>query len=80
VTPESTARLIVVRADSDHWVFPADEVDQVYRFSQARLTEAPATLARAKSRLAQGVFVFRDRPIGYLDDARLFQVLRARIR
>jgi chemotaxis-related protein WspD len=79
-TSENGARLIVVRGDSDRWVFPVDEVDQVYRFSQGELTEAPATLARSNSRLTQGVFAWRERPIGYLDDARLFQVLRARIR
>jgi len=79
-TSANGSRLIVVRSDSDRWVFPVDEVDQVYRFSQGELTEAPATLARANSRQTQGVFVWRERPIGYLDDARLFQVLRARIR
>jgi chemotaxis-related protein WspD len=80
VTSEHGLRLIVVRGDGDCWVFPVDEVDQVYRFSKGELTEAPATLARSNSRLTQGVFVWRERPIGYLDDARLFQVLRARIR
>jgi chemotaxis-related protein WspD len=79
-TSENGSRLMVVRGDSDRWVFPVDEVDQVYRFSQGELTDAPATLARSNSRLTQGVFVWRERPIGYLDDARLFQVLRARIR
>jgi chemotaxis-related protein WspD len=73
-------RLLVARGEGDCWVFPVDEVDQVYRFSKAELTEAPATLARSKSRLTQGVFVWRERPTGFLDDARLFQVLRTRIR
>jgi chemotaxis-related protein WspD len=77
---DNASRLLVACGDSDRWVFPVDEVDQVYRFSQGELTEAPATLARSNSRLTQGVFVWRARPIGYLDDARLFQVLRARIR
>jgi chemotaxis-related protein WspD len=73
-------RLIVVQRDSDRWVFPVDEVDQVYRFSGAQLRGAPATLARAAGKLTQGIFVWRERSIGYLDDARLFQVLRANIR
>jgi chemotaxis-related protein WspD len=77
---DNASRLLVACGDSDRWVFPVDEVDQVYRFSQSELTEAPATLARSNSRLTQGVFVWRERPIGYLDDARLFQVLRARLR
>ncbi len=77
---DNTARLLVACGDSDRWVFPVDEVDQVYRFAQGELTEAPATLARSNSRLTRGVFVWRERPVGYLDDERLFQVLRARIR
>ena len=76
----SGGRLIVVERDGDRWVFPVEEVDQVYRFSTAELTGAPATLARAAARLTQGVFVWRERSIGYLDAARLFQALRARIR
>lgn len=80
--PESAnaSRWLVACGDGDRWVFPVDEVDQVYRVSRGELTEAPATLTRAKNRLTQGVFVWRERPIGFLDDAGLFQVLRARIR
>jgi chemotaxis-related protein WspD len=73
-------RLVVVEHEGDRWVFPADEVDQVYRFSAAELSGAPATLARAAGRLTQGVFVWQERSIGYLDDGRLFRVLRTRIR
>ena len=83
--PESQAgngrsRLIVAQHDGERWVFPADEIDQVYRFSAGELTGAPATLARSAGRLTRSVFVLRGRSVGYLDDARLFQVLRARIR
>jgi chemotaxis-related protein WspD len=80
MTSENRSRLVVVQRDSDRWVFPVDEVDQVDRFSKGELNETPATLARSNSRLTLGVFVWQARPIGYLDDARLFQVLRARIR
>jgi chemotaxis-related protein WspD len=74
------ARLVVARREGDVWVFPVDEVDQVYRFPAAELAGAPATLARAAGRLTRGVFVWRERSVGYLDDAQLFGVLRARIR
>jgi chemotaxis-related protein WspD len=72
--------LIVVERDSNRWVFPVDEVDQVYRFSTSELSATPATLARATGRLTKGVFAWRERSVGYLDDARLFQVLRTQIR
>jgi chemotaxis-related protein WspD len=73
-------RLIVARRDGDVWVFPVDEVDQVYRFSAGEVTRAPATLARAAARLTEAVFVWRGHAVGCLDDARLFQVLRGRAR
>jgi chemotaxis-related protein WspD len=76
----SSARLVVVRREADRWAFPVDEVDQVYRFSTSTLAGTPATLARAASRLTQGVFVWRERSVGYLDDARIFEMLRTRIR
>lgn len=78
--PSAGARLMVVRGEGDPWVFPVDEVAQVYRFSAATLTDAPATLSRSAGRLTLGVFGWRDRSIGYLDDAKLFQTLKARIR
>jgi chemotaxis-related protein WspD len=76
----SGARLVVAQGDGDRWVFPVDEVDQVYRFSAGEVTGAPPTLARAAGRLTQGVFTWRQRPVGFLDDAHLFRALRARVR
>jgi chemotaxis-related protein WspD len=74
------ARLIVVLSEGNRWVFPVDEVDQVYRFPAAELTTAPATLARSSGRLTRGVFTWHEHSVGYLDDTRLFQLLRTRIR
>jgi chemotaxis-related protein WspD len=73
-------RMLVVRRDSDSWVFPVDEVDQVQRFPARELKPAPATLARALAKLSRGVFFWGERAIGYLDDATLFQTVRARVR
>jgi chemotaxis-related protein WspD len=72
-------RMLVVEGEGSRWVFPVDEVDQVYRFSPEELTGAPATLARSAARLTRAVLTWRERSIGYLDEERLFRVLRARI-
>jgi chemotaxis-related protein WspD len=74
------ARLLVVRRQGEAWVLPVDEVDQVHRFSTRDLGNVPATLARAATRLTRGLVTWQGRSIGYLDDARLFQTLRTRIR
>ena len=75
-----TPRLIVVRRETDRWVFLADDVDQVHRVSEADITKAPPTLARAAARLTGGVFTKNGRAVGLLDDERLFQTLRERVR
>jgi chemotaxis-related protein WspD len=73
-------RLIAIRRDSDGWVFPADEVDQVRRVPAADLTPTPPTLSRSSSRLTRGVFNSNGRAIGLLDEDRLFTIVRERVR
>ncbi|MBY0589125.1 chemotaxis protein CheW [bacterium] len=74
------ARLLVLQSEGDRWVFPVDEVDEVFRFPKSELGTAPATLARSSGRHTQGVFYSRKRSIGFLDDQRLFQTLRGKVR
>ncbi len=71
-------RLLVVQRDGERWVFPVDEVDQVQRFSVGELTAPPATVSRALARLTSGLFHWRQRAIGLIDDARLFHALRGK--
>jgi chemotaxis-related protein WspD len=73
-------RLIVIKRDSEGWAFEADEVDQVHRLSSSNLTAAAPTLSRAMAKLTRGVFQIEDRPVGLLDETRLFHSLRERIR
>ena len=73
-------RLIAIRRDAEGWVFPADEVDQVHRVPASELAPIPPTLARSSSRLTRGVFNRDGRAIGLLDEDRLFQTLRERVR
>jgi chemotaxis-related protein WspD len=73
-------RLLVVRRDAEAWVFPVDEVDRVHRLPAEQLTAVPPTLARSAARFARGVFRCGGRAVGYLDEARLFEALRARLR
>jgi chemotaxis-related protein WspD len=81
--PHSVGRLprfLVVKRDGEAWVFPVDEVDQVHRFPAAKAARVPATVSRSLNRLTRGVFASEGRSVGCLDDARLFQVLRTKIR
>lgn len=76
----SGGRFVVVRQGSEGWVFPVDEVDQVRRFPLNELRPTPATVSRALGRLTRGVFAWEDRRIGLIDESRLFDSVRARIR
>ena len=85
ITPSAEAakansRLIVIRRDLDGWVFPADEVDQVHRIPEQDLVPAPPTISRAAARVTRGVFKLDTRAVGLLDEDRLFQNLRERVR
>ncbi len=73
-------RLIVIRRQNERWVFTADEVDRVQRFSAHDLAAPPATVARALQRLTLGVLVCQERRIGLLDEGRLFETLRTKLR
>ena len=76
----SIPRLLVIRRDTEEWVFPVDEVDRVRRFPTKNLDRAPATLERAAAKLTRGVFATPGRSIGYLNDEILFQSLRTKLR
>ena len=73
-------RLLVVRKDGDRWVFPVDEIDQVHRIPAASVGRPPATVGRAAGTLSLGVFDQSGRTVGLLDEARVFEALRAKIR
>jgi chemotaxis-related protein WspD len=84
VSPSAAApdrlRMVVIRRDSEVWVFAADEVDQVYHVPAKALTPTPPTLSRAATRVTRGVFTSDGRAVGLLDDARLFQAIREQVR
>jgi len=73
-------RMLVVRREAERWVLPVDEVDQVHRFGAGELTRTPATVGRALARLTRGLYHWRGRSIGLIDDERLFATLRGKMR
>lgn len=70
------ARLIVLMQAGETWVFLADEVLEVRRFSKHEARTVPSTLSNSAFSFSQSVFVEESRTIGYLDEARLFEALR----
>ena len=52
----------------------------VVRVPRSAVVRPPATVARAVAHLSRGVFPWEGHLVGLLDDARLFEALRARLR
>ncbi len=77
---KAVPRLLVAGRGEETWVFRVEEVDRVQRLVMADLKPVPPTLSRAASRFTRGVFNNRDRVVGYLDDERLFNVLRTSVK
>lgn len=78
--PAATNRLLVIRRDTERWVLPVDAVEKVVRVPRGEIGPPPATVGRSLSHLSRGVFHRDARPIGLLDDDRLFEALRAKLR
>jgi chemotaxis-related protein WspD len=74
------ARLLLIRREADRWVLPVDAVDRVRRVPMQEIERPPATVTRALGHLVRGVFHRDDRAVGLLDEARLFELLRSKLR
>lgn len=72
---DRTARLAVMLREGDRFVFGADEIAGIHRFDDAEVGPVPATLAHAQAPYTRGIFTWRDRPVGLLDDQLLFYTL-----
>ena len=75
-----SSRILVARREADRWAFPVDAVEQVCRVPRAEIGLPPTTVGRAISHLSRGVFAWNGGSVGLLDDVRLFEALRARLR
>jgi chemotaxis-related protein WspD len=71
--------LVVIAGDSDHWVVLVDELYGIQRFHLSAVRGAPVTVAKASPGLMKGVIDWRDKGVGYLDDALLFLALRKEV-
>ena len=68
-------RLLVTIWEGSRFVFPVDEIHGIHRFQASELREPPATVSRANPSYAQGIFFWRDKPVGLLEPDPLFSTL-----
>jgi chemotaxis-related protein WspD len=67
---------VVIRQGVQTWVFAAEEVGGVHRFSRASMSAVPSTLANPAYSFSQAVIPWEGRSVGLLDDARAFEALK----
>ncbi len=73
-TQSRTVRHMVVVQNGHRFVFPTDEIFGIHRII-GELQPTPSTVAQAASTYTRGVFSWRDRTVGCLDDQLLFHTL-----
>ncbi len=71
----SYARLLVANWDGTRVVFPVDEVYGTQRFNSRDLKPPPATVAKSNSTYTQGIFLWGEKTVGFLDADLLFSGL-----
>jgi chemotaxis-related protein WspD len=76
----SPKRFLVALRDADRWVFPVDAVDQVCRITRSDVQPAPATVQRAAQHFSSGMFSWNGHVVGLLDDGRVFDNLKKKLR
>jgi chemotaxis-related protein WspD len=68
-------RLLVTSWDGSRLVFPVDEVQGIHRFQGHELREPPATVVKSKPCFSEGILLWRDKAVGFLDPSLLFSTL-----
>jgi chemotaxis-related protein WspD len=72
----SPPRLVVISLGGVTWVFQADEVLGVQRFSSAEIGPVPVTIAHRVARVTKGLLTLGQHKVGFVDSDVLFAQLR----
>jgi chemotaxis-related protein WspD len=72
----ASPRLVVISLGSATWVFQADEVLGVQRFSSAEMGPVPVTITHRVARVTKGLLTLGQRKVGLVDTDVLFAQLR----
>jgi len=68
-------RLLVASWEGSRLVFPVEEVQGIHRFQGQELREPPATVGKSKPNFSEGILLWRNKAVGFLDPALLFSAL-----
>jgi chemotaxis-related protein WspD len=74
--PAAGRRLVVLSQGGQTWVFAAEEVRGVVRYSREQWSAVPSNLANPAYSFSQAVILSEGHSIGLLDDQRVFAALK----
>lgn len=69
-------RIIVIRYESERYVFVVDEIQRVLKFKHESIKEKPATMKMKNTSIIDGIIEDESRSIGLIDDEYFFAALK----
>lgn len=69
-------RMLLMQRGGEAWVFPVDEVHDVYRYNDESLQPLPATVERSPLRFSAGTLDWQGKTVGRLDETAVFDALK----
>ena len=79
INPVIQQRMIVVEKEGNRWVFAADEVSNIQRFSSDQFKPAPAVISQSNDTYTKYVINWQSKKVNYLDDELLFYTISRRV-
>jgi chemotaxis-related protein WspD len=75
---EQAFMMMVIKND-ERWVFPVNEISEIYHIHPDILQNVPVSVSKSKSAFSKGIFKWKNRNVAFLDDELLFYTLRRNI-
>lgn len=72
-------RMVVIEKEGNTWVFPVDEVYGIFQFDAKKMENVPVNVAKSSSNFLKGVYNWKDRSIGFLDEDLLCYSLKTQV-
>ena len=69
-------RMVVAELDGQLWAFPVDEIFGMFRCKKSMINNSPVTVAKSMANYLKGVFIWKDKSVGFLDDGLIFNSLQ----
>lgn len=69
-------RMLEIKKNEERWIFPVDEVYGILRIDSKAMQNVPVTVAKSTANFLKGVFYWKNKSVGYLDEELLLSSLK----